>query len=86
MIVTQRPAIVDDDVPYDVDPGDGHVVAIWDPNAAGGEGRYIIVDGYHRYTVMRKYPDIADVTGPGTESTGRPSRRQRAAVLSAPER
>lgn len=39
------------------------VVAIWDPTAQGGEGRYIIVDGYHRYTVMSKYPDVADSTG-----------------------
>lgn len=38
------------------------VVAIFDPEAAGGEGRNIIVDGYHRYTVMRKYSDIADMT------------------------
>jgi len=34
------------------------VVAIWDPDAASGDGRYIIVDGFHRWTVMRKYADI----------------------------
>jgi hypothetical protein len=40
------------------------VVAIWDPDAGPDrKGRYIIVDGYHRYTVMRKYPDIAETTG-----------------------
>lgn len=39
------------------------VVAIWDPEAQGGEGRYIIVDGFHRYTTMKKYQDIYDTTG-----------------------
>lgn len=39
------------------------VVTIWDPDAKDGEGRYIIVDGYHRYTVMRRYQDIYDTTG-----------------------
>jgi ParB-like chromosome segregation protein Spo0J len=38
------------------------VVAIYDPEAAGGEGRYIIVDGFHRYTTMRRYQDIYDST------------------------
>jgi ParB-like chromosome segregation protein Spo0J len=38
------------------------VVAIWDPEAQGGEGRYIIVDGYHRYTTMKRYADIYDAT------------------------
>jgi hypothetical protein len=36
------------------------VVTIWDPQAGSDHtGRYVIVDGFHRYTVMRKYPDIA---------------------------
>lgn len=35
------------------------VVAIWDAEAGpDGEGRYVIVDGFHRWTVMRKYADI----------------------------
>lgn len=35
-------------------------VVIWDPAAGSTEpkGRYVIVDGFHRYTVMKKYPDI----------------------------
>jgi len=32
------------------------VVAIEDPES----GKYIIVDGFHRYTTMRRYQDIAD--------------------------
>jgi hypothetical protein len=44
------------------DAGDGtHArdcdVVTWPP-----AGRYIIVDGYHRYTTMRKYADIYDAT------------------------
>ena len=39
------------------------VVAIWDPEAAGGEGRYVIVDGFHRYSIMRVYADIMETTG-----------------------
>jgi ParB-like chromosome segregation protein Spo0J len=39
------------------------VVAIYDPDAQGGEGRYIIVDGFHRYTTMKRYADIYDSTG-----------------------
>lgn len=35
------------------------VVAIWDPEVE----KYVIVDGYHRYTVMRKYQDIMAATG-----------------------
>jgi ParB-like chromosome segregation protein Spo0J len=35
------------------------VVAIWDPEIA----KYVIVDGFHRYTVMRAYPDIYARTG-----------------------
>lgn len=35
------------------------VVAIYDPEAK----LYVIVDGYHRYTTMRKYADIYDSTG-----------------------
>jgi hypothetical protein len=39
------------------------VVAIWDPDAAGeGHGRYVIVDGFHRYTTMRTFADIAATT------------------------
>lgn len=34
------------------------VVAIHDPEA----GKYIIVDGFHRYTTMRRYQDIYDST------------------------
>jgi hypothetical protein len=26
-------------------------------------GRYVIVDGFHRYTIMRRYPDVAASTG-----------------------
>lgn len=36
------------------------IVAIWDQSAAGGDGRYIIVDGFHRYTVFRKYPELSE--------------------------
>jgi hypothetical protein len=39
------------------------VVAIWDPDANGGKGKAIIVDGFHRYTTMRRYQDIYDSTG-----------------------
>lgn len=35
------------------------VVSIFDPD----EDKFIIVDGYHRYTTMRKYADIYDATG-----------------------
>lgn len=39
------------------------VVTIWDESAGpDGTGRYVIVDGYHRYTVMRKYDDIYQST------------------------
>lgn len=38
------------------------VVTMYDPDAAGGQGRYIIVDGFHRYTTMRMYQDIADAS------------------------
>jgi ParB-like chromosome segregation protein Spo0J len=47
------------------------IVAMWDPNAqpwdppppdGAGPGRYIIVDGFHRYTVLKKYADIAQRT------------------------
>ncbi len=38
------------------------VVAIWDQEAGGGEGRYVIVDGFHRFTTMRIYADIAATT------------------------
>ncbi len=34
------------------------VVSIYDPEAK----KYIIVDGFHRYTTMRRYQDIADST------------------------
>lgn len=39
------------------------VVAIFDPDAGGGEGRYVIVDGFHRYSIMRVYPDVYASTG-----------------------
>lgn len=35
------------------------VVTIWDPDLA----KYVIVDGFHRYTVMRTQRDIYDRTG-----------------------
>jgi hypothetical protein len=39
------------------------VVAIWDPDAGpDGLGRYIIVDGFHRYTTMKLYTDLAAKT------------------------
>lgn len=35
------------------------VVSIWDPEAGPDrKGRYIIVDGFHRFTTMRRYEDI----------------------------
>lgn len=34
------------------------VVVIYDPEI----GKYVVVDGYHRYTVMRSYADIAETT------------------------
>lgn len=34
------------------------VVAIWDPEAA----KYIIVDGFHRFTTMKRFQDIYDAT------------------------
>jgi hypothetical protein len=34
-------------------------VTVWDPDAGPDKlGRYVIVDGFHRYTVMKRYPDI----------------------------
>lgn len=38
------------------------VVTIWDPDAAKGKGRYVIIDGFHRYTVMRRHADIREST------------------------
>lgn len=39
------------------------VVAIWDPDAGpDGQGRYVIVDGFHRFSVMKAYPDIYEQT------------------------
>lgn len=35
------------------------IVAMQDPVS----GKYVIVDGFHRYTVMKKYPEIYDSTG-----------------------
>lgn len=35
------------------------VVAIWDPAIE----KYVIVDGFHRYTTMKRYQDIYDSTG-----------------------
>lgn len=34
------------------------VVTVWDPEVR----KYIIVDGFHRYTIMKRYPDIAEST------------------------
>lgn len=40
------------------------VVTIWDPEAGPDrKGRYVIVDGFHRYTVMRNFEDIQAKTG-----------------------
>lgn len=36
------------------------IVAIWDPKAAG-DGRYVVVDGFHRFTSQR-YPEIREST------------------------
>jgi hypothetical protein len=39
------------------------VVALWDPDAGNDKtGRYIIIDGFHRYTTMKKFKDITDST------------------------
>lgn len=39
------------------------IVAIWDPEAGGdGQGRYVIVDGFHRFTTMKAFADIAATT------------------------
>ena len=35
------------------------VVTVWDPDIA----KYVIVDGFHRYTVMKTQQDIYDTTG-----------------------
>jgi ParB-like chromosome segregation protein Spo0J len=34
------------------------IVAIFDQESHGGEGRYIIVDGFHRYSVMRRFEEV----------------------------
>jgi hypothetical protein len=39
------------------------VVVIHDPEAAGGEGRYIVIDGFHRYTALAMYGDLNASTG-----------------------
>ena len=40
------------------------IVTIWDETAGPDRsGRYVIVDGFHRYTVMRNFQDIYDTTG-----------------------
>jgi hypothetical protein len=37
------------------------IVAIWDPEAGPDRlGRYVIVDGFHRYTVARRFPEISE--------------------------
>jgi ParB-like chromosome segregation protein Spo0J len=36
------------------------IVAIEDDD---NPGRFVIVDGFHRYTIMRRYPDVAASTG-----------------------
>jgi ParB-like chromosome segregation protein Spo0J len=39
------------------------IVAIWDPTAGPDKnGRFVIVDGFHRYTTMRMYADIYDLS------------------------
>ena len=38
------------------------VVCIWDKDARGGRGGYVIVDGFHRWTIMRRYADILERT------------------------
>jgi len=35
------------------------IVTIWDEK----QGKYVIVDGFHRYLVMKRYQDIFDSTG-----------------------
>lgn len=40
------------------------VVALWDPDAGPDQnGRYVVVDGFHRYLVMCSFQDIYDQTG-----------------------
>jgi ParB-like chromosome segregation protein Spo0J len=40
------------------------VVTIWDETAGPDRsGRFVIVDGFHRYTVMRNFADIYETTG-----------------------
>ncbi len=34
------------------------VVAVYDAEAKEGKGAYIIVDGFHRYSIMQKYEDV----------------------------
>lgn len=36
-----------------------NVVTIWDDELE----RFVIVDGFHRYTTMKRYPDISETTG-----------------------
>lgn len=38
------------------------IVVIWDESAQDGEGRYIVVDGFHRYTVLSRYADLYEST------------------------
>lgn len=42
------------------------LVTIWDPetgNTPDTPGRFVIVDGFHRYTTMKRFPDIYETTG-----------------------
>jgi ParB-like chromosome segregation protein Spo0J len=39
------------------------VVAVFDPEAKEGKGAYIIVDGFHRYSIMQMYEDVYEATG-----------------------
>lgn len=42
------------------------LVTIWDPdtgNTPETPGRFVIVDGFHRYTTMKRFPDIYATTG-----------------------
>lgn len=42
------------------------IVTIWDPTAGttpDTPGRFVIVDGFHRYTTMRRFSDIYETTG-----------------------
>lgn len=42
---------------------DGYTQPVVTIEDEASPGRYIIVDGFHRYTIMRRFPDIAERTG-----------------------